>query len=226
MISTSSYNNWKSDRYITYSISGDCGKKAGYIGENFKQLAPKLSFWQVQHDNIGVIEEEENNRYYIEQYYEQVLSKLDPEDIYRKLDGSILLCYEDNTEFCHRHIVAGWLEILLNIEIPEQKAYGYNVETVERPDYIKEYLESAMRKNRNMRGFNSLRALYLFEKGEKLEEEAARLKELNNVDTFTDIDTGEIIVTAREYMQEACYLRCRADDAEEEYNKRRVKVKE
>lgn len=47
MISTSSYNNWKSDRYITYSISGDCGKKAGYIGENFKQLAPKLSFWQV-----------------------------------------------------------------------------------------------------------------------------------------------------------------------------------
>lgn len=227
MISTSSYNNWNSNKYRTYSISGDCGKKAGYNGECFKQLAPKLSFYQVWHDNIGVIDEEENNRYYVEQYYEQVLSKLDPEDIYRKLDGSILLCYEDNKEFCHRHIVAGWLEILLNKEIPEEKAYGYNVEKVERPDYIKEYLESAMRKNRNMRGFNSLRALYLFEKGEKLEEKAAKIKESSSTDPYINIDPFEKAATYREYMQEACYLRCCADEAEEEYNKRRrVKVKE
>ena len=28
-------------------------------------------------------------------------------------------CYEDNMEFCHRHIVAAWLELSLGIEINE-----------------------------------------------------------------------------------------------------------
>lgn len=74
----------------------------------FSLLAPKLSFWKVWHknQNFGMISEEENNKYYVEHYYEQVLLKLDPEEIYRELDNSILLCYEENTEFCHRHIVA------------------------------------------------------------------------------------------------------------------------
>ena len=35
--------------------------------------------------------------------------------------------------------------------------------------------KATMRYNRNMRGFNSLRTLYLFEKGEKLENIANKL---------------------------------------------------
>ena len=71
-------------------------------------------------------------------------------------------------------------------------------------DYIKDYLEDAMRLNRNMRGFKSLRALYLFEKGEKLEAKADELEE----------KTGKCY---DDYRQMACFLRCDADMAEAEY---------
>lgn len=207
MISTSSHNNWQSDKYITYSISGNRGQDANYQGRCYPKLAPKLSFWKTWHDNIGKISEEENNRYYVQEYWNQVLSKLDPEQVYRELDDSILLCYESNMEFCHRHIVAAWFEILLDVNVPEQKAKDYTIEEIEKPTYIKQYLEDVMRYDRNMRGFNSLRALYLFEKGEKLEFLANELEEKN----------GKCY---DKYRQAACYLRCDADEAEAEYNKK------
>ena len=56
------------------------------------------------------------------------------------------------------------LKILSDVNVPEKKANGDKIEEVERPTYIKLYLEDAMRCNRNMKKFNSLRALYLFEK--------------------------------------------------------------
>lgn len=122
MICTSSHNDWQSDKYRTYSISGNRGKYANYQGECYPELAPKLSFWKVWHDNIGKISEEENNRYYVQEYWNQVLSKLDSEKVFNDLDYSVLLCYEPNTEFCHRHIVAAWPEILLGVRVPEEKA--------------------------------------------------------------------------------------------------------
>ena len=169
MISTSSYKNWNSDKYRTYSISGDRGRDASYSGDCYLDLAPRKKFWRVWKDNRGKISDEENNRFYVQEYWNQVLSKLDPEKVYRELDNSVLLCYEDNDLFCHRHIVAYWFEILLGVDVFEEKANDYDIEIVDRPEYIKQYLEDAMRNNRNLRGFNSLRALYLFEKGEELE---------------------------------------------------------
>ena len=208
MICTSSYNNWQSDKYTTYAISGNRGRDVNYQGYCYPKLSPKLSFWKIWHNNIGKISEEENNQYYVEEYWKQVLSKLDPEQVYRELDNSILLCYEANTDFCHRHIVAAWFEILLEVEVPEAKAKDYEIKyNIERPEYIKEYLEETMRSGRNMRGFHSLRALYLFEKGEKLELLADEL----------EAKTGKC---HDEYRQAACFLRCDADMAEEEYNKR------
>ena len=207
MICTSSHNNWQSDKFKTYAISGNRGKDVNYHGYGYPKLAPKLSFWKIWHDNIGKISEEENNKYYVEEYWNQVLSKLDPEQVYKELDNSILLCYETNTEFCHRHIVAAWFELLLGVEIPEAKAKDYEIEyNIERPEYIKEYLEEVIKKGRNMRGFKSLRALYLFEKGEKLEILADELefKTKKNYDN---------------YRQHACFLRCDADMEEENYNK-------
>ena len=178
MISTSSHNDWQSDKYRTYSISGNRGKDANYQGKCYPELAPKLSFWKVWHNNIGKISEEENNRYYVQE--------------------------EPNTEFCHRHIVAAWFEILLGVKVPELKAKDYQIEETDRPEYIKEYLEDAMRLNRNMRGFKSLRALYLFEKGENLEAKADELEE----------KTGKCYDG---YRQTACFLRCDANMAEDEY---------
>lgn len=213
MISTSSYKNWKSNLYDAYSISGDRGKKAEYCGKYYSKLAPKLSFWKKWYDNIGIVSEEENNKYYIEEMYDKVLSKLDPEEVYRELDYSILLCYEDNESFCHRHIVAEWFQLLLDVKVPEVKLNGSKFEEIERPKYIGEYLEYIMKKNKNMRGFNSLHALYLFEKGEKLEQIADDFeRETGSIDNF--------------YRQEACYLRSNADMEEEKYNKNKlVKVK-
>lgn len=206
MICTSNHNDWKSDMYRTYSISGNRGKDANYKGECYPALAPKLSFWKVWHNNIGKISEEENNKYYVQEYWNQVLSKLDPEKVYRELDYSVLLCYEPNTVFCHRHIVAAWLEILLGVKVPEVRLEDYRIIEANRPEYIKEILEEIMKANINMRGFTSLRALYLFEKGEELEAKADRLEE----------ETGKCYDG---YRQSACYLRCEADMVEEEYRK-------
>lgn len=57
MISTSSHNDWQSYKYRTYSISGNRGKDANYQGKCYPELAPKLSFWKVWHNNIGKIYE-------------------------------------------------------------------------------------------------------------------------------------------------------------------------
>ena len=99
-----------------------------YQRECYLKLVPKLSFFKKWHDNIGKIPEEENNRYYVQEYWNQVLSKLDPEEIYDELDYSTLLNYESNTKFCHRHIVAAWFEILLDESVPEVEKNEYQEE--------------------------------------------------------------------------------------------------
>ena len=141
MICTSSHNDWQSDKYRTYSISGNRGKDANYQGKCYPELAPKLSFWKIWHDNIGKIDEIENNTFYIKEYYNQVLSKLSPQEIYEQLDEKVLLCYENNNEFCHRHIVAKWLEITLGIYVPEIKLINNEIKEVSRPKYIGNILE-------------------------------------------------------------------------------------
>lgn len=44
MICTSSHNNWQSDKFKTYAISGNRGKDVNYHGYGYPKLAPKLSF--------------------------------------------------------------------------------------------------------------------------------------------------------------------------------------
>lgn len=150
MIYTSNYNNCQTNKYKTYSISGNRGKDANYNGNCYPILAPRLSFWNKWHENIGKISEEENNRYYVSEYWNQVLSLIDSKEIYEKLDDSILLCYEPNKEFCHRHIVAYWFEITLGVKIPEIEIHGDKIQEMDRPAYIKKYLEDAMKiKNNN-----------------------------------------------------------------------------
>lgn len=150
MIYTCSHHNYQSNLYKTYAISGNRGQDANYQGECFSKLAPKLSFWQIWHNNIGIVSEEENNKYYIAAYYNQVLKKLNPQEIYQQLDNSILLCYEKNNEFCHRHIVAAWLELSLNIPIPEVKIINSQITIVSRPSYIKNILKNIIQKDQKI----------------------------------------------------------------------------
>jgi len=120
-IFTGSYNNCKSGNLV--SISGDKGRSGGFNGNSYTKLAPKREFWNKWHNNIEKISEDENNKFYMEQFYEKVLSNLDVREILYDLqrfgNSVILLCFENEKEFCHRHLVATWLEEKLQIEIPE-----------------------------------------------------------------------------------------------------------
>ena len=101
-----------------------CGKAPSwYTGLQYKKLAPKYNFfikWKETHDND----------YYVEHFQKEVLSPLDfiktihelhlllPYEVREKIQSSIwdasdwhiaLVCYEKPSGFCHRHLVAQWL---------------------------------------------------------------------------------------------------------------------
>lgn len=89
-----------------------CGKAPDwYKGAQYKKLAPKYDFfmeWKKNHDND----------YYIKCFNEQVLNKLNVDDVIYDLVSILdvnedidiaLVCYEKSTDFCHRHLVAKWL---------------------------------------------------------------------------------------------------------------------
>lgn len=86
-----------------------CGKSpAWYNGIQYKKLAPKYEFfieWKMTKDND----------YYIRCFNEQVLSRLEPETVIAELSALAkgrdfaLICYEKPDDFCHRHLVAEWL---------------------------------------------------------------------------------------------------------------------
>jgi hypothetical protein len=57
--------------------------------------------------------------------YQEILDRLDPRKVYQELgEDAVLLCWEKPGEFCHRRLVAEWLEKHLGVEIPEYVAPG------------------------------------------------------------------------------------------------------
>jgi len=83
-----------------------------YKGLQYKKLAPKYDFfmkWKENHDN----------EYYTKCFNEQVLSNLSPQQVFVDLieltptsltfPTIALVCYEKPGDFCHRHLVAKWL---------------------------------------------------------------------------------------------------------------------
>lgn len=90
-----------------------CGKAPDwYKGLQYKKLAPKYGFfmeWKKNHDND----------YYIGHFQAEVLNHLDAANVIRDLINLLpdragrkdiaLICYEKPSDFCHRHLVAEWL---------------------------------------------------------------------------------------------------------------------
>jgi hypothetical protein len=57
---------------------------------------------------------------YERDYRADVLANLDAKTIYEKLGpDAIMLCFENNEKFCHRHIAAAWLQEQLGITVTE-----------------------------------------------------------------------------------------------------------
>ncbi len=90
-----------------------CGKAPyWYKGLQYKKLAPKYGFfmeWKNNHDND----------YYIEHFNSEVLDTLSANHVVDELErlagiydhsnDICLICYEKPSDFCHRHLVAEWL---------------------------------------------------------------------------------------------------------------------
>ena len=88
-----------------------------YTGKHVKILAPSWSIFKEYKDD-------ESNPIaisrYTERFYNEILSKLNPIEIFNLLgENAVLLCYEAPGKFCHRHLVAEWLMRNLNIKIVE-----------------------------------------------------------------------------------------------------------
>jgi len=55
--------------------------------------------------------------------YQKILNRLDPRKVYGDLGSeAVLLCWEYPGEFCHRRLVAEWLEKHVAIQVPELPA--------------------------------------------------------------------------------------------------------
>ena len=97
-----------------------CGKSPDwYKGIEYKKLAPKFNFFQ-EWKKTG------DNNYYIEHFNTEVLAPLSAAVVYEELESlcdgwaCALICYEKPEDFCHRHLVAEWLETNLNIKKIEE----------------------------------------------------------------------------------------------------------
>ena len=54
------------------------------------------------------------------QKYQAILDRLEPHQVYMDLGpGAVILCWEQPGEFCHRRLVAAWLEEALGVTVPE-----------------------------------------------------------------------------------------------------------
>lgn len=125
---TSCYDNAKSGNLV--SITGDGGNAWGFYGNSYKKMSPRLYLWQYYDSNPDNLTEEELINWYIKEFYELRLKDLNPYDFLDILnknfgDEIILLCHElpgleiNKQHFCHRRLMADWIELETGIVIPE-----------------------------------------------------------------------------------------------------------
>lgn len=146
---TGNYEQCKVGNLI--SISGDKGADAGFTGKCIPELAPKKDFFRRYKDNKGKIPDEVNDRYYIEQYYTRVLSQVDIEALLEGERDPILLCYEKGQDFCHRHVVAEYIEMMYGVRVRDILVdEDLNVEENERPAHIRRILGEVIELHKKM----------------------------------------------------------------------------
>lgn len=139
ILGTSSYGSVQQGN--TVSITGDGGNAWGYYGPAYKKLAPRLvtytPYAQGYEELLKLRENVLKSKQYIElrkhiedeyivSYYETRLKDLDINELLYILeskfgDNIILLCHESIDEFCHRRLIADYIELKTGIYIPEVK---------------------------------------------------------------------------------------------------------
>ncbi len=153
MIYTSNYDTVKGLDANLVSISGNKGIDANFEGKYAASFAPKYLFWRVWHDNKGAVDDKINMDYYINQYYYQVLKRMNLEYELNKLgENPILLCYESSNEFCHRFLLASYIELKTKQTVPE--IIGVNnkefITTDYKPCYVKDKMARVLQIHRDL----------------------------------------------------------------------------
>ena len=137
ILGTGSYDTVKSGNRL--SVTGDGGNAWGYFGPAYKKLAPKLVTYLPYANSYQELVKLKNdltkiNEYlkfrkeiedeYIKSYYDIRLKNLDIDELLVTLNKQfgndiILLCHEPINEFCHRRLIADYIELKTGIYIPE-----------------------------------------------------------------------------------------------------------
>lgn len=107
-MNTSYFAKYKGDNGVSIAIKA----APGFAGETYSPLYPNWSF-------LKQYKEDGDQQAYVKAYHEQILSKLDPQEVYNDLKGKTLLCWEKSGTFCHRRLVANWIKKHIGVTVPE-----------------------------------------------------------------------------------------------------------
>lgn len=162
ILGTGSYDTVKFGN--TVSITGDGGNAWNYFGPAYKKLAPRLMTYLLYADALKDLEKikdsipiEEYTKKkrkieftYIKSYYETRLKNLEMEDFLKTLEAKfgtniIFLCHEPVNEFCHRRVLADYIELQTGVYIPEVKIISNDELTLKQPLNYKQELKRVMK---------------------------------------------------------------------------------
>ena len=162
ILGTGSYDTVKFGN--TVSITGDGGNAWNYFGPASKKLAPRLMTYLLYADALKDLEKikdsiplEEYTKKkrkieftYIKSYYETRLRNLEMEDFLKTLEAKfgtniIFLCHEPVNEFCHRRVLADYIELQTGVYIPEVKIMSNDEFTLKQPLNYKQELKRVMK---------------------------------------------------------------------------------
>lgn len=138
ILGTSNYKAVEGKGLNTVSVGGDGGLMFGYFGNSYKKLGPKLETfipyaekYNKLHDIKKYLSNDDYKLYrkemedeYIESYYNIRLKDLNVDNLLKLFNDKfgnniVLLCHEPVDEFCHRRLIADYIEIKTGIYIPE-----------------------------------------------------------------------------------------------------------
>ena len=107
--------HYESNGIIPISIAGRAPEF--YKGIQYKKFAPSWDIFSKWKNG------EIDNFQYTDRFKKEILGKLNKEEVKQFLNSFktdiILLCYEKSGDFCHRHIVADWIETELGKRVEE-----------------------------------------------------------------------------------------------------------
>jgi hypothetical protein len=104
-------SNFKTAGHLPQAVAICRGLPRGWQGRAYKPLAPS---WKLVKAGLS-------REAFIKAYRAEVLDKLDARQVLHDLGGDdfVMLCWEPPGEFCHRRVVAAWLQKELKLVVEE-----------------------------------------------------------------------------------------------------------